>query len=211
MNWIEFLYLKFFVNVLFLVMVFFLCCKVYKKNLSINLCFKNQIALSLDQFLGNIWFVLMMNNINNGFSRGSFSSSISKGTLIIENHPEWLQVGLEWNKYGQIKHDECRLISKIKMSSTGLYRNVYSIEWNGHAHLHILNECFVTVKWMPAYFPENDYDQFIRNVCMLFCEMFVFKDVLIKLSWFLPLIVGYFFFGLLCVLVTCESVFWWEI
>lgn len=175
------------------------------------MCFENQIALSLDQFIGNIWFVLMMNNINNGFSRGSISSAISKGTLIMENHPEWLQAGLEWNKYGQIKHDECRLISKIKMSSTGLYKNVYSNEWNGHAHLHIISECFVTAKWMPAYFPENDYDQFLRNVCMLFCEMFVFKDVLIKLSRFLPLIVGYFVRIIMCFSSICKSVLWWEI
>lgn len=123
----------------------------------------------------------------------------------------WMTAGWswEWNKYGQIKHYECRLISKIKMSSTRLYKNVYSIEWDGHAHMHILNECFVAVKWMPAYFPENDYDQFVRNVCMLFRDLFVFKDVLIKWSWFLALLV-FVWLRLLCVLVTHVKVFYDE-
>lgn len=116
----------------------------------------------------------------------------------------------EWNKYGQIKHYECRLISKIKMSSTRLYKNVYSIEWDSHAHMHIL-KCFVTVKWMPAYFPEIDYDQFVRNVCMLFRKLFVFKNVLIKWSCFLPLVVGYCLTQIImCFSNTCESVLWWD-
>lgn len=96
------------------------------------------------------------------------------------------------------------------MSSTRLYKNVYSIEWDGHAHMHILNKCFVTVKWMPAYFPENDYDQFVRNVCMLFRDLFVFKNVLIKWSWFLPLIVGYCLTQIIMILVTHVKVFYDE-
>lgn len=55
---LEFLYLKFFINIMFfLSMVLSLFCKVYK-NLSIHLCFKYQIALLLDLFVVNIWFCL---------------------------------------------------------------------------------------------------------------------------------------------------------
>lgn len=38
---------------------FYLCCKVFK-NLSINLCFRNQFALSLDQFIVDFLLIMMM-------------------------------------------------------------------------------------------------------------------------------------------------------
>lgn len=73
--------------------------------------------------------VLKINTINKGFFKGKHPQCRLQRYLDDEKgvlHD--CRLVLRMNKYGQIKHYECRLRFKIKMSSTRLYKNVYSIE-----------------------------------------------------------------------------------